>query len=81
MIIIIILYSNKLIRGGFTKSHIINYMDELCTVARLFNSQWHNSSTVPGTIIQKSPAPLFNSHWHDCYSYNLRLVPKHVNFW
>ena len=27
IIIIIILYSNKWIRGGFTKSHIINYMD------------------------------------------------------
>ena len=29
IIIIIILYSNKLIRGGSTKSHIINYMDYL----------------------------------------------------
>ena len=29
MIIVIIIYSNEWIRGGFTKSHIMNYMDYL----------------------------------------------------
>ena len=33
--------------------------------ARLFNSHWHDCSTVAGTIIQQSLARLFNSHWHD----------------
>ena len=47
----------------------------------MFNSQWHDSSTVAGTIVQQSPwhhcstatgmivqqslAQLINSHWHD----------------
>ena len=33
--------------------------------ARLFNSHWHDCSTVAGTIIQQSLARLFNSHWYD----------------
>ena len=35
-------------------------------LAWLFNSDWHDSSTVAGTIIQQSLARLFNSHWHSC---------------
>ena len=36
------------------------------SLARLFNSRWHDCSTVPDTIIQQSLAQLFKSHWHDC---------------
>ena len=32
--------------------------------ARFFNSHWHNSSTVTGTILQQSLARFFNSGWH-----------------
>ena len=34
------------------------------SLTRLFNSHWHNSSSVAGTIIQQSLARLFNGHWH-----------------
>ena len=33
--------------------------------ARSFSSQWHDFSTVTGTIVQQSLARLFNNHWHD----------------
>ena len=36
------------------------------SLARLFNSHWHSSSTVTGTIVQQWLAWFFNSHWHDC---------------
>ena len=32
---------------------------------RLFNSHWHECSTVTGKIVQQWLARLFNSHWHD----------------
>ena len=32
----------------------------------LFNSHWHDCSTVTGTIVQQSLAKPFNSRWHDC---------------
>ena len=32
----------------------------------MFNSHWHNSSTVTGTNFQQSLARLFSSHWHGC---------------
>ena len=32
----------------------------------LFNSYWHISSTVTGTIAQQWLAWFFSSHWHDC---------------
>ena len=35
------------------------------SLARLFNSGWHDSSTVTGIILQQSLARLFNSGWHD----------------
>ena len=35
------------------------------SLARLFNSHWHNSPTFTGTIVQQSLAQLFKSHWHD----------------
>ena len=35
------------------------------SLARLFNSHWHNSPTYTGTIVQQSLAQLFKSHWHD----------------
>ena len=35
-------------------------------LARLFNSHWHDCSTVAGTIVQQSLARFFNSHWHIC---------------
>ena len=35
------------------------------SLTRLFNSHWHNASTVTGTIVQQSPAQLCNKDWHD----------------
>ena len=61
IIIIIIkkkLYSNKWIRGGFTKSHknlLTNYI------------HWHDCSTVTGTIIQQWLEQLFNSRGQDFF--------------
>ena len=34
------------------------------SLARSFNSGWHESSTVTGTILQQSLARFFNSGWH-----------------
>ena len=34
-------------------------------LARLFNSHWHDCSTVTGRIIQQWLVWLSNSHWHD----------------
>ena len=36
------------------------------SLARLFNSHWHNASTVTGMIVQQSLARLFDRRWHDC---------------
>ena len=47
------------------RSYKVTYY-KLYTLARLFNSQWHDSSTVAGTIVQQSLTRLFNSFWHDC---------------
>ena len=35
------------------------------SLARLFNSGWHDCSTVTGTILQQWLARFFNSGWHD----------------
>ena len=35
------------------------------SLARLFNSYWHNYATVAGTILQLSLARVFNSRWHN----------------
>ena len=35
------------------------------SLARLFNSRWHNCSTVTGMIVEQSLVQLFNSGWHD----------------
>ena len=35
-------------------------------LARLFNSPWHNYSTMAGTIVQPLLALLLSSHWHYC---------------
>ena len=32
----------------------------------LFNSHWHDCSTVTGTIVQQLLTQLFNSNWHNC---------------
>ena len=36
------------------------------TLARLFSSHWHDSSTVAGTIFQQSLTRMFNSRWQNC---------------
>ena len=46
------------------------------SLAQLFNSHWHNSSTVAAMLIQQSLARLFNSHWHDCPTVTVRTVEQ-----
>ena len=55
-----------LLRG---KCSFINFKN-VCTIiqqsmARFFNSNWHDCSTVAGTVIQQSLARFFNSHGQD----------------
>ena len=36
------------------------------SLARLFNSHWHNASTVTSMVVQQSLTRLFDRRWHDC---------------
>ena len=44
----------------------VNWKERKKQLVRLFNSHWHNSSTVTGTNVRQSLARLFKSYWHDC---------------
>ena len=43
--------------------HLYYFLQQ--SLARLFNSGWHDSSIVTGTIAQQSLAQICNSGWHD----------------
>ena len=72
VIILHIISNLKIWRWGYfyIMSHI--HFGFLNLFAGFFNSRWHDSSTVTGTILQQSLARLFNSQdnifflrWHD----------------
>ena len=46
------------------------------SMARLFNSHWHECSTVTGTVAQQSQARLFNSCWRDCSTVTGTIVQQ-----
>ena len=58
---------HKLTLGGISEQSLSRGHFPLVelSLARLFNSHWHNFSTVTGTSIQQWLAQFFNSHWHD----------------
>ena len=43
----------------------VNWKERKKQLVRLFNSHWHNSSTVTGTILQQSLAQFFNRRWYN----------------
>ena len=46
------------------------------SLARLFNSHWHNSSIVAGKILQQSLARFFNSGWHNSSIFTGAIVQQ-----
>ena len=42
----------------------------------MFNSHWHDCSTVADTIVQQSLAPLFDRHWHECSTVAGKIVQQ-----
>ena len=52
-----------ILKGIFKQTLPRGYLLVKLSLARLFNSRWHNYLTVPGTILHKSLTQFFNSHW------------------
>ena len=69
---------HKLTLGGISEQSLSQGHFPLVelSLARLFNSHWHNYATVAGTSIQQSLTRLFNSHWHDCSTVAGTVIQK-----
>ena len=46
------------------------------SLAKLFNSRWHDCWTVTGRIIQQWLAWSFNSHWHNCSTVSGTIIQQ-----